>query len=68
MFKLITLLSLISLTLVTQEKKPRYTYHTQVLANGKEYHYAIDHSPEAQAKIDAQFGPLQKYNTKSLGY
>lgn len=51
-----------------KEKKPRYTYHTEVRADGTVYHYAIDHSPEAQARIDSQFAPPHKPDTKCLGY
>jgi hypothetical protein len=67
MLKIIIILSFISFPLLTEEKKPRYTYHTIILPNGKSYTYGIDHSPEAKAKIDAQFGPLQGYPTVYYG-
>ncbi len=53
-----------------KEKPTRYTYHTEVRPDGSVYHYAIDHSPEAKAKIDAQFAPVPyKPDTRStLGY
>lgn len=58
----------LAVPLLPQEKQPRYTYHTEIRPDGTVYHYAIDHSPEAQRKVDAQFGPSQKTDTKSLGY
>ncbi len=57
------------LSLGAQEKEPRYTYHIEVRPDGTVYHYAIDHSAQAKAKIDAQFSPIPiKADTSSIGY